>query len=327
MRQPFTCPFCQILVLPENSHVACRKTCGSPECQAKLYSEHIKQADKRKQKQKIQSLKQQGIDLVTCQICKEEFEMIHHSHLKKHGLTVADYKRMFPDASILNSRIKEIKAKTARERSTYLSYQGKKADSKLYEFFTATLLGDGSLEKSKGKKNARYAEGGANEKYMQWKYDFLKDYFSCTFKERLSALHVKTGKSYHAWWLRTRVHPLLTQLHSQWYLPEKHICREMVDKYLTEFALSIWFYDDGCASTGTFLYLHDFPEDDVNFISNVLLSRFNLKNSVLKNLQDQCFIRISNYSRSRLLEILSKYPLSGMNYKRDYLLKVTSQAR
>ncbi|QCS48115.1 DNA endonuclease (plasmid) [Picosynechococcus sp. PCC 11901] len=324
MRQSFTCPFCKILVLPENSHVACRKTCGSPECQAKLYSEHIKQVDQRKQRQKIQSLKQQGIDLVTCQICQEEFEMIHHGHLKTHGLTVANYREKFPDAPILNSRIRNIKAKTARGRSQYLSYKGKKADARLYEFFTATLLGDGSLEKAKGKKNARYAEGGSNKQYMQWKYDFLKDYFSCTFQERLSSPHSKTGKSHNAWWLRTKVHPVLTELHSQWYLPDKHICREMIEQYLTEFALSVWFYDDGCASSGTFLYLNDFPESDAVFISEIIQSRFKLKNSVLKNKNDQCLIRISNYSRKTLFMILDQYPITGMEYKRQKLLQMAS---
>lgn len=327
MRHPFICTYCQTLVTPKNSHHACYKTCGSPECQAKLYADHRKKSDYLRQRQKIQELKKQGLDLVTCQICQEEFEMIHHSHLKKHGLTVSEYKTRFPKSEILNDRIRNIKSKTASKRSKYLSYNGKNVDKKLYEFMAGTLLGDGSIERRSVKRNARYAEGGNNKAYLTWKKCFLEEYFSCSFQERLSRPHPKTGKRYKGWWIKTTVHPELSNLHSLWYSDKKKIPKDFIENYLTEFAFSIWFYDDGCMSSGSFLYTLNFSEDEVCFLSRLINEKFRLKNSVLKNKQNQYFIRISNYSKSTLSSILNRHPIPGMEYKRDFNLKMISRTQ
>ncbi|MCD8486162.1 MAG: hypothetical protein LRZ84_05295, partial [Desertifilum sp.] len=106
------------------------------------------------------------------------------------------YKQLYPDSPTLNSRMKKIRGKGALNQSHYLTYDGKEVDKKLYEFLIGSLLGDGHLEKNPQKCNARYAEGGSNQQYLEWKYQFLSQYFSCRFNERLSAPHTKTGKRY-----------------------------------------------------------------------------------------------------------------------------------
>ncbi|MEA5574598.1 LAGLIDADG endonuclease [Calothrix sp. UHCC 0171] len=318
MRQPFHCVVCGKKVELGLAHQACRHTCGSAECQAVYQKRYIAQVDQRRQNNRIKLLQSQGIDMVTCAVCNQQFEMIHHNHLKTHGLTVKEYKKLYPNLPTLNSRMKQTRGQGALAQSHYLSYLGKEPDHKLYEFLTGSLLGDGSLEKAYNKRNARYAEGGSNQKYLEWKHEFISQYFSCSFKEYLSLPHPKTGKRYKGWWLRTTVNPALTQLHSQWYNSKKVIPKSLILEYLTEFALIIWLCDDGCSSGGIKLYTLAFSEDEVKFLADLLKARFHLQGSILKNKNNQPFIRLNATSKLILREMTSKYIIPGMQYKLNF---------
>lgn len=66
MTQPFNCLVCGKKVEPNLVHPACRRTCGSQECQA-IYKKQLGvKADRRRQRNRIEQLKEKGIDLVTC---------------------------------------------------------------------------------------------------------------------------------------------------------------------------------------------------------------------------------------------------------------------
>lgn len=318
MRKAFKCSVCGTKVNPDLVHYACHRTCGSPECQAIHQKRSIAKADLRRQRKRIEQLKQQGIDLVTCAVCERQFEMIGYNHLKTHRLTTEEYKKLYPNRALLNSRVKLQRGKEAIKRSHYLNYEGKKPDKELYEFLTGCLLGDGSIEKRQSKLNARYAEGGSNQKYLEWKYKFISQYFPCSFDERISKPHKKTGKRYQGWWLKTTVHPVLTELHLQWYSKVKIVPESLITKYLTEFALAVWFCDDGCSSRSASLYTMSFSDSEVKFLSSLLEYRFGLSGSILKNKSDLPFIRFDADSRRKLSKIISKFSIPGMEYKLDF---------
>lgn len=62
---------------------------------------------------------------VQCQICGKYFRTITSTHLKKHGMTVKEYKELYSDAEIVsnNTREKRIKALTGREISSETRYR------------------------------------------------------------------------------------------------------------------------------------------------------------------------------------------------------------
>jgi LAGLIDADG DNA endonuclease family len=318
MEKPFNCLVCGQFVDPRYTHPACSKTCGSSECQAIYYKQLSKKIDQNRQRKYIEDLKKQGVTMVTCEVCNQEFEIIGYHHLKTHGLTIKEYDLLYPNCLRLNSRIKQQKARQAIKRSDYLTYNGKNPDQQLNEFLTGCLLGDGSLEKQKNKLNARYAEGGSNEKYLRWKYQFLSQYFPCSFNYRLSAPHSKTGKQYQGWWLRTSVHPFLTQLHSQWYQNHKITPQDLITKYLTEFALIVWFCDDGCSTDRIAFYTMGFTDDEAKFLLNLLNSRFGLNGTILRNSNNQPFIKLNAKSKRKFREITSKFSIAGMKYKLNF---------
>ncbi|HEY9874425.1 MAG TPA: hypothetical protein V6D12_13375 [Candidatus Obscuribacterales bacterium] len=314
----YNCVACGQRVEPGFAHQACRYTCGNPECRAVYQKRYSTQADQRRQNNRITQLQLQGVDMVTCAVCNQDFEMIHHSHLKAHGLTVKEYKKLYPDLPTMNARMKQTRGQGALTQSGYLTYQGKEPDQKLYEFLVGCLLGDGSLQKSLDKLNARYLEGASNQQYLKWKYQFLSQYFSCSFNERLSSPHTKTGKRYKGWWLKTKVHPLLTQLHEQWYKESKIVPKEFIEKYFTEISLIVWFCDDGCSSSGVNFYTMAFTDNEVRFLVDLLYSRFGISGSILKNSKDQPFLKLNADSRRKFKEITSRFLIPGMEYKLNF---------
>jgi len=315
MRQPFHCVVCGQIVEFGSAHQACRHTCGNAKCQAVYQKRCSTQVDQRRQSNRIKQLQLEGVDMVTCAVCNQQFEMIHHSHLKIHGLTVKQYKNIYPGLPTLNSRMKQTRGQGALTQSHYLNYIGREPDGKLYEFLTGSLLGDGHLEKTSKKRNARYAEGGGNQKYLEWKNEFLSQYFSCVFSERLSSPHTKTEKQYQGWWLRTKVHPVLTELHSEWYCQKKVVPQPLILKYLSEFALIIGFCDDGSSSHGIRFYTMAFSADEVEFLVTLLKSRFGLQGNILKNKKNQMFINLDTNSKRKFRKITSQFSIPGMEYK------------
>ncbi len=318
MRQPFNCVVCGQRVEPGFAHQACRHTCGNPQCQAVYQKRYSAQVDQHRQNNRITQLQLEGIDMVTCAVCNKQFEMIHHSHLKTHGLTVKEYKKLYPDLPTINSRMKQTRGQGALTQSDYLTYPGKAPDRELYEFLTGCLLGDGHLEKHSNKRNARYVEGGSNQKYLEWKYQFLSRYFPCSFNERLSSPHTKTGKQYQGWWLKTKVHPILTECHLEWYFPRKVIPKNFISQYFSEFALIIWFCDDGCSNPSIRFYPMAFSNDEVIFMVDLIKSRFGLDSNILRNKNHQPFINLNANSKIKFRKITSQFSIPGMEYKLNF---------
>ena len=111
---------------------------------------------------------------------------------------------------------------------------------------------------------------------------------------------------------------MLTELHLQWYSKVKIIPESLINENLTEFALAVWFCDDGCSSGSASLYTMSFSDREVKFLSSLLKSRFDLSGSILKNKDNQPFIRFDANSKRKLNKMLSKFSIPGMEYKLDF---------
>lgn len=290
------------------------KTCVSAECRRLAQRDNFRAYENRKRA----ALLAAGVEMLRCAICGEPQRAIGR-HVAIHGISLADYRTRYPDAPLIVPSVGVLRSKgsASQAQARRDAYQGQPPDKKLAEFLTGTLLGDGHLECRK--KNARYAEGGNNETYLQWKHSLLQRYFLTTFTQRLSAPHVRSGKRYLGWWIKTASHPLLTEAHKAWYSGGiKRVPVDIVEQHLTEFALAVWFYDDGCAIKrhGTAsLYTMGFQLNEVEFLRELLLRRFNLSASIFFNKKRQPFLQFGRASRIALQAILRRFSLPGMDYK------------
>jgi len=262
-----------------------------------------------------------GKQLITCQVCGKELFMINIHHLKKHGLTIEKYKEMFPGATVQS--LDSINERQVNKISNY--YSQINIPDNLYSFITGSMLGDGGLELSgtTGLITARYGETAGNKEYIFWKESFLKQCFdtNITFGDYISS---QTGKTYLRYRLRTNTHPTLGEIFNNWY-PEgvKIVYRDDIEKHLDELALSVWFYDDGHIqrnkskshpSFEAYLYPLCFSNDDVKYLTDILFSRFGI-NCWPRKSGNGYLIYIPREGRDRLVEIISKYPAPGMEYK------------
>jgi hypothetical protein len=61
-----------------------------------------------------------------------------------------------------------------------------------------------------------------------------------------------------------------------------------------------------------------FSDNEVEFIVDLLKSRFNLKGSILKNQKNQSLINLDADSRNIFRKIVSKFSIPGMEYKLEF---------
>jgi len=236
------------------------------------------------------------------------------THLKRHAMSMAEYIAAHPDAELVSTKMAMARGEGGRCRALAPKYDGRAPDARLFSFLTGALLGDGCLDP--GKKQARYAEGGKNEPYLRWKRDLLALYFPTRFKERISAPHTRSGKKYRGWWLRTVSHPLLTEWRNKWYQPKKIVARDLVKAHLDEFALAVWFCDDGNrGKSGSHFYTHAFTSAEVVWLARLLRSRFGFETKIRKNKKGQSFIYIAAASQPKLDAIMKRLDIPGMAYK------------
>lgn len=313
------CVSCQKPIPRHISRYGRREVCGNPECTRQKNLALARFHDhKRREKQREEEAKQ-GKEFISCAVCGAEFELIQHTHLRRHQMTIDDYKLLYPDHPMMSNAMLKKRALGSINQSRYLTYNGKPIDENFHNFMVGVMLGDGSLEKRPKKKNARYAEGGNNQAYLAWKYDFLRQYLPCTFAEKLSAPHVKSGKRYLGWWIKTGVHPDLTEIHKLFYPDGKKVLNPMyLSRYFNELSLAVWVCDDGhVAADGSqsFLYTHSFRKSEVEWLSSLLQIDFKLKNTIIFNQKKQPFIRFPRHSTTRLKEIISQFQIPGMEYK------------
>ena len=55
--------------------------------------------------------------MVTCPIYNKEFKMIHPLHLKKHGITIEQFKEKYPNIELTSKEVKEKLKNGASERN------------------------------------------------------------------------------------------------------------------------------------------------------------------------------------------------------------------
>lgn len=247
-----------------------------------------------------------------CAMCGALLLSVSPTHLKRHGIaTLSEYVAKYPQAKTATQQTRRKRGKSSRNRSNYLTYVGKEPDEKLAEFLIGTLLGDGNIARTDINCHARYAEGGNNREYMLWKYEFLKQYFHTTFQEKLSSPHTKTGKRYIGWWIRTSVHPYLSQLFMLWYPHGKKIVPIYeVIKHITPFSLSIWYCDDG--NKRGYLYTLGFTNNEVGALRVILMNKLKLETRVVM-IHNKPALFITAANRQRFGSLMTALP--GMGYK------------
>lgn len=126
----------------------------------------------------------------------------------------------------------------------------------LTEFLVGSILGDGTIEKSPiaNYYRMRIAHCDKQYNYLNYKHKFLTKFNAVGQINNSSQLDSRTKKLYLSHKISTGYIPILKDIYDKFYIHSKNKKRKAIldevflKKYLTPFAIAIWFMDDGTTS-------------------------------------------------------------------------------
>jgi len=195
-----------------------------------------------------------------------------------------------------------------------------------------TLLGDGHLNKRGSNVRLQIVHGPAQEEYIKWKYDNLKDL--CTDRglkyNKYTDRNSKSGVKY-CWDFYTQHHEFLTFLHNLLYSPNKQINEQILDR-LDPLALAVWIMDDGSlqkrkgkprldgrqkyAGARFVICTYSKNLEIEKLIIKKLKEKFNLTFKIQRH-YDNYRIYCTTQDFKKLSSIVAPYVHPSMNYKID----------
>lgn len=188
-----------------------------------------------------------------------------------------------------------------------------------------TLLGDSYAERqeyltSNGKKKGGtriiFQQEDKNVEYLMKFWSILAERGYCSDKKPKLLKRI-SEKDTIRWYykLNTWTYNSLNWVHDMWYDEKKiKIIPKEIEKYLTPMALAYWVMDDGTkVGKGIKLCTNSYTYEEVNFLCNILLKKYNLKSTPNKTgVKNQYVIYIHKESIERLKEIIKKHMVESM---------------
>lgn len=307
------CPFCKG---PQASiH---DRTCGGAECLGER--NRRKNANQRKKRRAVELNEPDSAErFVECRVCGGMYGSIAGTHLKSHHMTESDYRSLFPGAPLLSLASRWGRAKSGISRMKFLSYGGVPPDQRFFEFMAGGLLGDFHLDQSSRNTYARYSETGRNRKYLSFKAEFLQRYVPCRLRPGKKAPDPRTGKVYKKWYSKSTQAPVFASLRSIWYSGRtKIVPRQFLERFMTPFALAIWFCDDGHAerdNNGGNIATLNFTIEEVQYLQDLLRRKFGIDTTLELKKDNRPLIVLPPDARQRLTELIKPFNIPGMAYK------------
>ena len=151
----------------------------------------------------------------------------------------------------------------------------------LLQIIVGLTMGDAHIYRNKTENASIHIEQSLHkEDYTNHLYDLLKDY--CKSKPVIRSRTIKkTGNTHQSIRFTTRQLVCFTELHNMFYDKGIKIVPSNIEQLLTPVGLAYWAMDDGNKTgSGFHLNTHSFTFQEVEFLSNILRSKFNLINSI-----------------------------------------------
>lgn len=184
-----------------------------------------------------------------------------------------------------------------------------------------SLLGDATMRVGHDAQNANFKiEQGLQQKdFVFWKYEILKPWVFTPPKMsyRYDSQGVKYEKS---WWFRTVRHPLLTNIHNQFYRNKVKIVPKEINYQLDELGIACWIMDDGSYSKSNVLDIstYSFTSKEVEKLLNVISSKFSILGKYYRDRDKGFRIYFSKTETKKLIYLIEPYVINSMKYKIGY---------
>jgi hypothetical protein len=187
-----------------------------------------------------------------------------------------------------------------------------------------STLGDTHLEKRKNGIGTRIIleQSSDNVEYLMWFHNYLASRGYCNItKPKLQTRIRQKGKVYFHYRINSFTFTSFNQIHEMFYKlidnKYKKIVPLNIEEYLTPLALAIWFMDDGSTlNKGARIATNCFTLEEVNFLCNVLKSRYNIIATPNKSGKEKGYIIYIHVNSMKLFtSIVKPHLLPSMFYK------------
>ena len=149
------------------------------------------------------------------------------------------------------------------------------------------LLGDLHLYINKsGTCYLKFEQGEVHYDYLMHLYNLFNIYVNTPPKCKIRGLN-KNNKSIKSWYFNTTTVEAFKEF-KIFYKNGKKIIPNNIDELLTPLGLAYWFQDDGNKksneSKGIYLNTQNFSLKEVELLSSILKTKFNLNNKITKEM-------------------------------------------
>lgn len=182
------------------------------------------------------------------------------------------------------------------------------------QIIIGSLLGDGWIDISNKKRNycrLGFEHSIKQEMYCLFKYEFLKRIGKKPKIKIRYDSREKFLKFFKSITFKSLQHPIFEGYRKRWYNPNKKLCKGDFDK-IEPLGVAIWYMDDGWNQKyGTGISTQCFSKEDLKYIKNKLLEKFNINCTIRSNNT----LYITNKSKKHFFILIKNYIPDIMYYK------------
>jgi hypothetical protein len=185
-------------------------------------------------------------------------------------------------------------------------------NKKQQEFIVGTMLGDGCIRKSGKIPRLCIVHSKKFEQYFFWKLSQLDRYFNL-WREQ-----IHPRKKSILLYSETLQHNGLLKFYDMFYQNGTKIIPKNLDTYMTDYALAVWFLDDGTLNSGTNHRIHTngfklFEEQKE--LSGLLKRCFDINCNIIQRKDNQYILSLNRKETVKLSNIIDPYVIPSMKYK------------
>lgn len=186
-----------------------------------------------------------------------------------------------------------------------------------------SILGDGTMEKSKDGYRLAFYQKGDHIEYLVWLHKLLFESGYC--KENIPQIQSRLSNGKLAYYCRFRTFTFSSWdwIYEGFYGRGKKALPNWIEQYLSPIALAIWIMDDGTwiKDRGIRLSTDNFTLSEVKILVDILTTKYNLKVSIVKTgIIDQYGIYIPKSNLHILIPMLSPHMHPYFYYKLNNLI-------
>ena len=199
-------------------------------------------------------------------------------------------------------------------------------NSRQLRILLGSLLGDAHLESQSRPEIARLKieHSYKQKEYVDWLYKEFKEWVRNGPREKTRRVW---GKEYKKYCFTTLSHTDLGNIRKLFYENDKKIVpKELLENYLDELSLAIWFMDDGSVKSkkhkGVFLNTQGFTLREVKKLQEILKENFSIESTTREDKNGEQ-IYLGSDSGEKFIDTTREYILPCFEYKIPKPLKLT----